>query len=129
MGEYPRFQIENRLYESRVFKKIHFELAARQDGLQIFHLVMFPRCQYDLPILCLDFVSYNDGSLFVIADTSPVRLDKSIPEFYSSGIKLLMKDFELSQNNKALPAWSTKILSDFCINVKPSSVEEVNKVI
>lgn len=36
--------IENRIYSSRVFRKLHLELATRQDGLQVMHMVMFPRC-------------------------------------------------------------------------------------
>lgn len=33
--KYPRMQIENRCYRSRVFRKLHIELAHRQDGLQV----------------------------------------------------------------------------------------------
>jgi phycocyanobilin:ferredoxin oxidoreductase len=124
--EYPRFQIENRVYKSRVFRKIHFEIAARQDGLQVFHLVMYPRFQYDLPIMCLDLVGYSNGSMFAIADTSPVRLDKSLPEFYTCGVKLLLRDFPVFQNSLPLPNWGRKILSRFCVCVKPSSAEEIN---
>jgi hypothetical protein len=36
--------IENRVYSSRVFRKLHLELARRQDGLQVLHVVLFPRC-------------------------------------------------------------------------------------
>ncbi len=32
---WPRMQIENRCYQSRVFRKLHIELAHRQDGLQV----------------------------------------------------------------------------------------------
>jgi hypothetical protein len=31
---FPRLLIENRAYRSRVFRKLHMELAHRQDGLQ-----------------------------------------------------------------------------------------------
>jgi phycocyanobilin:ferredoxin oxidoreductase len=40
---YPRLMIENRIYSSRVFRKLHLELAHRQDGLQVMHMVLFPR--------------------------------------------------------------------------------------
>ena len=40
---YPRLLIENRVYSSRVFRKLHLELAVRQDGLQFLHLVFYPR--------------------------------------------------------------------------------------
>lgn len=32
---YPRMMIENRCYSTRVFRKIHFEVAWQQDGLQV----------------------------------------------------------------------------------------------
>lgn len=32
---YPRLLIENRAYCSRVFRKLHIELAHRQDGMQV----------------------------------------------------------------------------------------------
>lgn len=32
---YPRLLIENRAYASRVFRKLHMELAHRQDGMQV----------------------------------------------------------------------------------------------
>lgn len=32
---WPRMQVENRCYQSNVFRKLHIELAHRQDGLQV----------------------------------------------------------------------------------------------
>lgn len=32
---YPRLMIENRCYQSTVFRKLHLEVAYRQDGLQV----------------------------------------------------------------------------------------------
>lgn len=32
---WPRMQLENRCYQSTVFRKLHLELAHRQDGLQV----------------------------------------------------------------------------------------------
>lgn len=40
---YPRLLVENRVYSSRVFRKLHLEVAWRQDGLQVLHGVMYPR--------------------------------------------------------------------------------------
>jgi len=35
---FPRLLIENRAYASRAFRKLHLELAHRQDGLQVLPL-------------------------------------------------------------------------------------------
>lgn len=32
---WPRLQIENRCYHSRVFRKLHMEIAHRQDNLEV----------------------------------------------------------------------------------------------
>ena len=40
---YPRLLVENRVYSSRVFRKLHLEVAHRQDGLQVLHMVLYPR--------------------------------------------------------------------------------------
>ena len=32
---WPSLRLENRVYRSRVFRKLHLELAIRQDGLQV----------------------------------------------------------------------------------------------
>ena len=34
---WPRMQLENRCYQSTVFRKLQLELAHRQDGLQVCH--------------------------------------------------------------------------------------------
>lgn len=36
-------QVENRVYCSRVFRKLHLEVAVRQDGLEVLHMVLYPR--------------------------------------------------------------------------------------
>jgi hypothetical protein len=46
---YPRLQVENRVYCSRVFRKLHLEVATRQDGLDVLHMVLFPRCEAAAP--------------------------------------------------------------------------------
>lgn len=38
---YPRMQLENRCYESRVFRRLHMELVHRQDSIQVHHLASF----------------------------------------------------------------------------------------
>ena len=32
---WPVLRLENRVYSSRVFRKLHMELGTRQDGLQV----------------------------------------------------------------------------------------------
>ena len=47
---YPRLQIENRCYRSREFRKLHLEVAHRQDGLEA-SLQQSPSSQHWFKIL------------------------------------------------------------------------------
>ena len=104
--EKTRLVVENRVYSSTVFRKIHLELALRGDGLQVLHCVLFPRLEFDLPILSMDLVaappppapktssspSSDPASpqpppplpdsvvSLAIIDPCPARLDGSLPE-------------------------------------------------
>jgi phycocyanobilin:ferredoxin oxidoreductase len=40
---YPRLVLENRVYSSKAFRKLHVEVGVRQDGLQVLHVVLYPR--------------------------------------------------------------------------------------
>jgi len=126
---YPRFQLENRLYTSRVFRKIHIELAVRQDGLQVLHVVFFPSLNFDLPILCMDVVAKDEDISLAIVDTSPVRWDNSLPDFYSDSVDLLKNQAKLNDSNRNLPDWFRMISSRLCIGIKPSSELEFNQFI
>ena len=73
--EKARLVVENRVYSSRAFRKIHLELALRGDGLQVLHCVLFPRLEFDLPILSMDLVaapqSQSPGARKEAGATSP----------------------------------------------------------
>ena len=57
--ESPRFTLENRLYTSDVFRRLHLELATGEKGLQVLHVVMYPWPAYELPIFSMDVVSFG----------------------------------------------------------------------
>ncbi len=86
---WPRLLIENRAYATRAFRKLHLELAARQDGLQVLHCVLYPRLDWDLPILSIDLVgSAGSGNVsLAIADPCPAAMDRSLPPAYAQTIR------------------------------------------
>ncbi|KAL0055047.1 hypothetical protein WJX82_006256 [Trebouxia sp. C0006] len=121
---WPRMQIENRCYQSSVFRKLHIELAHRQDGLQVIHCVMYPRTEYDLPILSFDMVGNNGRVSLVCIDPCPVAADRSLPPIYVSLVRQLQQQYHL-ENNRAVPSWGKEIFSDLCIIIRPSASEEL----
>lgn len=123
---WPRMQIENRVYESFCFRKLHIEVAVQQDGLQVLHCVMFPRNIFDVPILSLDMVAYNGRPTFAIIDPCPVSQDLSLPKVYATSVMSLQQKYDIHTNSD-IPEWGRNIFSDFCIQLRPESPEDVGK--
>lgn len=48
----------------------------------MFHCVMYPRLEYDLPILSMDVVAKRGKVSLAIIDPCPVSLDRSLPSIY-----------------------------------------------
>ncbi|CAL8462694.1 g2227 [Coccomyxa elongata] len=127
---YPRLLIENRAYATKAFRKLHMELAHRQDGLQVLHCVLYPRLEYDLPILCFDMVG-SEGSgrvSLAIADPCPASMDRSLPQVYVDAATLLQEQFGL-ESNRGIPEWGRDIFSDMCVIVRPEDPDELSRFI
>lgn len=123
---YPRLQIENRVYQSYCFRKLHLEVAVRQDGLQVLHCVMFPRIKFDLPILSLDLVGFKGRPSLAIIDPCPVHLDQSLPQLYSNSVQSLQKKYNV-ETNRSIPDWGKDIFSPLCVCIRPSGSEDVGR--
>ncbi|OUL37639.1 phycocyanobilin:ferredoxin oxidoreductase [Nostoc sp. T09] len=119
--EGEKLTIENRCYQTPQFRKMHLELAKVGNMLDILHCVMFPCPEYNLPMFGCDLVGGRGQISAAIADLSPVSLDRTLPESYTSALSAL-KGVNFSQPRE-LPEWG-HIFSDFCIFIRPSSPEE-----
>ncbi|EIE26217.1 ferredoxin-dependent bilin reductase [Coccomyxa subellipsoidea C-169] len=126
---YPRLLIENRAYATKAFRKLHLELAHRQDGLQVLHCVLYPHLDYDLPILSFDMVGSEGGRVsLAIADPCPASMDRSLPPVYVQAAELLQEKYGL-QNNRTVPEWGQAIFSDMCVIVRPENPDELSRFI
>ncbi|KAF6265515.1 phycocyanobilin ferredoxin oxidoreductase-like protein [Scenedesmus sp. NREL 46B-D3] len=126
MEGYPRLLIENRVYSSRVFRKLHLEVAHRQDGLQVLHMVLFPRYDFDIPILALDLVAAGGAVTLAIIDACPVTSRLSLPQHYVQTMTELQQNF-LPESCQArnIPEWGGKIFSPLCVCMRPDTPEEL----
>lgn len=113
--------IENKCFQTPQFRKIHLELAKVGSNLDILHCVMFPRSNYALPMFGTDIVAGRGVISAAIADLSPLSADRSLPESYRSALSTLPKN-NFSEYRQ-VPDWGD-IFSEFCLFVRPSSVEE-----
>lgn len=113
----PRLQIENRVYETPALRKVHLEVAVRDD-LQVFHSVMFPRAEYDLPILSMDLVLAKGVATLAIVDPCPVNAALTLPHPYATAIGALQATFGMA-SNRQVPQWGAAIFSAHCVIVRP----------
>ncbi len=113
--------IENRCYQTPQFRKMHLELARVGNMLDILHCVMFPHPEYDLPLFGCDLVGAKGQISAAIADLSPVRPGRLLPESYNNALSTLSQ-LNFSQPRE-LPEWGD-IFSEFCLFVRPTSPEE-----
>ena len=113
--------IENKCYQTAQFRKIHLELAKVGSTLDILHCVMFPRPNYALPMFGTDLVGARGAISAAVADLSPLSAERTLPEGYRHALGALPA-VEFSQYRQ-VPAWGD-IFSEFCLFIRPSSVEE-----
>jgi Ferredoxin-dependent bilin reductase len=48
---------------------------------------MYPRPEYDLPILAMDMVGKDDRISLAVIDACPVAENRSLPAVYAQGIR------------------------------------------
>ncbi len=142
--EGERLTIENSCYQTPQFRKIHLELAKVGKNLDILHCVMFPKPQFNLPILGIDIVAGRGQISAAIVDLSPVVATHSAAPPVASSTDdtgshpavgtqpTLPEEYEqrLSQippiqfgKPRELPAWGD-IFSKFCLFIRPESPQE-----
>lgn len=119
--EGERLTIENHCYQAPQFRKLHLELAQVGNGLDILHCVMFPKPDYALPIFGTDLVGGRGAISAAIADLSPIRSDRTLPDRYQQALSALPA-LQFSQP-RALPEWGD-IFSESCLFVRPATAEE-----
>lgn len=111
-------EIENYMWESEKFRKIHLEVARMKSGLNILHTNMYPRYEYDIPIFGADIVASNKGVGAAIIDISSIRKDRSLPEMYNI-LNVIDTKFE---EDKKMPDWGS-VFSEYCVFVRPREDE------
>ena len=108
--------IENYVWESERFRKIHLEIAHMSIGLDIMHANMYPRYEYDIPIFGADIVANPKGVGAAIIDISP--LGQSLPKDYD----MLQMFYTPFTENRAVPEWGD-VFSDYCVFCRPDEIE------
>lgn len=107
----PQWKIVNLGYSAPKFRKLHLEIIESEE-LQVLHCVMYPRIDYDVPILGIDLVAYGGATAFAIADACPVT-DALAPAYPVDD--LLEKHGLCPVAREDMPPWGQEIFSDRCV--------------
>lgn len=120
----PMLEIRNEIFQNDTFRKMHLEIAAGPE-VGILHSVVFPRHEYDLPILGIDIVTLRGKVTMCIADTSPVTEDLTLPTPYLAGVRRLQSVHGLHQlPRRDIPEWGKQIFSGLVVMLDhPESVD------
>eukprot|EP00276_Gloeochaete_wittrockiana_P007266 CAMPEP_0184656944 /NCGR_PEP_ID=MMETSP0308-20130426/16845_1 /TAXON_ID=38269 /ORGANISM="Gloeochaete witrockiana, Strain SAG 46.84" /LENGTH=227 /DNA_ID=CAMNT_0027094281 /DNA_START=329 /DNA_END=1012 /DNA_ORIENTATION=+ len=119
--EGERLVIENKCFQSPEFRKMHLELARVGTALDILHVVMFPRLEYNIPMFGADLVGGRGQLSACIADLSPVSTDGSLPDGYAKALDAL--EVPAWKQPRELPPWGS-IFSKYCTFIRPNDPEE-----
>lgn len=124
--------LENRVYESATFRKMHMEAAYRDsDGLHVVHCVAFPRAHTTLPILGIDMVSTRQRVTFAIADATPVVAAAAAA---GSDFQGAMEDLQAHYDLKgwtqvSRPPWASDLFSDSCVAMRPRTTHDLSSFV
>lgn len=113
-----KVEIENYMWETEKFRKIHLEVAKMKSGLNILHTNMYPRYEYDIPIFGADIVASPKAVGAAIVDISSIREDRTLPDMYQI-LDIVNEEFK---EDKKMPEWGD-VFSKYCVFVRPTEDE------
>jgi phycocyanobilin:ferredoxin oxidoreductase len=120
--EGEKLVIENRCFQTPQFRKLHLELARAGANLDILHCVMFPRLEYDLPMLGCDIVVGRGQVSAAIVDLSPIGAT-SLSANYQAALTPVVDLHQKFSQRRDLPEWGT-IFSPYCLFIRPTNAAE-----
>ena len=120
--------VENAVYESDVFRKMHVELAWGDGGFEVLHVVMYPWAERAAPVYAADAVGFGGRLSLCVVDCAPVTSDLSLPETYEDvGGRMLEETLKLGVARRELPEWGRAILGPLCLCVGPRADETASR--
>jgi phycocyanobilin:ferredoxin oxidoreductase len=117
----PTLEVFNEAYQTDVFRKMHVEYARGREqleGVEVVHSTIFPRFQFDLPILGTDVIMLGGAVTYCIADASLVAPS---PGCFHQTMATLQRRHGLSPvaaPEDDLPEWAREVFSPGCVVVR-----------
>lgn len=91
--------IQSWCYHCRELRKIRYTYIDAGESAQIFNSVIYPSHQYDLPLLGIDLLSFNQKKILVVLDFQPLFQDKAYQDKYIEPMREVRDKYnDLAQN-------------------------------
>lgn len=74
--------IQSWCYQCPELRKIRYTYIDAGETAQIFNSVIYPDCQYDIPLLGIDFLAFGTKKILVVLDFQPLFRDAAYIEKY-----------------------------------------------
>lgn len=119
----PPMVLENTVYESPTFRKMHLEYGEIGEDFKVLHCVVAPHVVYPIPIFGADIVQRGGKTTFCITDLSPVTKDLTLPPEYLTPLENLKRNLIRTASLRMMPTWGRDIFSEACLCLSPRSNE------
>merc|ERR1711972_1285330 len=97
----------------------------RQDGIQVLHLLTYPRICYEFPILYIYIISIKNDFCYFSCDVVPARFDNFISDLY---IKSLFQNMpsKIIFSNRIFYNWKFNNLKPYSLKFNPEKTDEIH---
>ncbi|NEP09648.1 MAG: 15,16-dihydrobiliverdin:ferredoxin oxidoreductase [Symploca sp. SIO2C1] len=122
--------IESWCYESPEFRKIRYTYINAGEMAQIFNSVIYPRHNYDLPLLGIDFLAFGKKKILVVLDFQPLFRDQEYLEKYIEPIRTIRDKYnELAQDLPMKFYDASQYFSPYLLFAKTDAETVVNRLL
>ncbi|NES20710.1 MAG: 15,16-dihydrobiliverdin:ferredoxin oxidoreductase [Symploca sp. SIO3E6] len=122
--------IESWSYQCPQFRKIRYTYINAGEMAQIFNSVIYPRHNYDLPLLGVDFLAFGKKKILVVLDFQPLFRDSEYLEKYIEPMRPIRDKYnELAQDLPMKFYDANQYFSPYLLFAKTDAETVVNRLL
>jgi 15,16-dihydrobiliverdin:ferredoxin oxidoreductase len=122
--------IESWCYQCPQFRKIRYTYINAGEMAQIFNSVIYPRHNYDLPLLGIDFLAFGKKKILVVLDFQPLFRDPEYLEKYIEPMRTIRDKYnELAQDLPMKFYDANQYFSPYLLFAKTDAETVVNRLL
>ena len=122
--------IESWCYQCPQFRKIRYTYIHAGEMAQIFNSVIYPRHNYDLPLLGIDFLAFGKKKILVVLDFQPLFRDPEYLEKHIEPMRTIRDKYnELAQDLPMKFYDANQYFSPYLLFAKTDAETVVNRLL